>query len=301
MESAINWHDFYTLEKDRIVYTDEQLHIPGVHVLAHQILRHTTYAHKWHYHENSFEFTVAAQGIFTYSTISSSYQFSGEDVFIAFPSEIHGTNRVPVSMGKLYWFQLDTSDENHFLFMNPDAARETIAQLNAIPHHVIQAKNTEIQTVLRRAFQCARSGESPQLVASYLQLFLHLVISYSQKENSTISSDIEKTLQYIQAHITNELSLEELAALVNLSCSQYKQKFKKQMGISPRRFINQQKIEAAKSLLLKGMSVTDIAMQLGFNSSTYFSTVFKQYTLYTPRDYIKTAMNDPSCKNKEPL
>lgn len=58
------------------------------------------------------------------------------------------------------------------------------------------------------------------------------------------------------------------------------------MGISPRRFINQQKIEAAKPLLLNRMSVTDIAMQLGFNSSTYFSTVFKQYTMYSPREYL---------------
>lgn len=140
--------------------------------------------------------------------------------------------------------------------------------------------------MLHNAFQCAHSGETPQLTASYLQLFLHLLISHSQKEHSAVSSDIAVTLQYIQEHIASELSLKELAALVNLSCSQYKQKFKKQMGISPRRFINQQKIEAAKPLLLNGMSVTDIAMQLGFNSSTYFSTVFKQYTMYSPREYL---------------
>lgn len=294
MESAINWHDCYENIKDRIIYTDDQLHIPGVHVLAHQILRNTTYAHKWHYHENSFEFTVATQGIFTYSIPGSSYQFSGEDVFIAFPNEIHGTNRVPVSMGKLYWFQLDTSNENQFLFMTPNAARDTIFQLNTIPHHVIRAKNTEIQAVLRNAFQCAHTGESPQLTASYLQLFLHLIIAHSQKEHTFMSADIEKTVQYIQDNITTELPLEELAALVNLSCSQYKQKFKKQMGISPRRYINQQKIALAKSLLLDGMSVTDIAMHLGFNSSTYFSTVFKQYTLYSPREYIKFIPNDPN-------
>lgn len=292
MESATNWHDCYTFEKDRILYTDKQLHIPGVNVLAHQVLRNTTYAHLWHYHENAFEFTVATQGIFTYTTEYSSYQFSGEDVFIAFPNEVHGTDRNPVSMGELYWFQLDVHDVNRFLFMNPDAARDTISQLNAIPHHVIRAKHTEIQSVLRSAFNCAHSGKNPQLTASYLQLFLHLLIAHSHLETFSISSDIEKTLQYIREHITDPLPLEELAALVNLSCSQYKQKFKKQMGISPRRYINQQKIEAAKPLLLDGMSVTDIAMHLGFNSSTYFSTVFKQYTLYSPREYL----NLPSSK-----
>lgn len=82
-------------------------------------------------------------------------------------------------------------------------------------------------------------------------------------------------------HITSEISLEELASIANLSCCQYKQKFKKQLGISPRHYINQQKIENAKILLMEGMSVTDVAMMLGFSTSGYFSTVFKKYTLYT--------------------
>ena len=35
------------------------------------------------------------------------------------------------------------------------------------------------------------------------------------------------------------------------------------------------------------MSVTDIAMLLGFTTSSYFSTVFKKYTLYTPTEYLE--------------
>ena len=37
MFSAINWHDQYTLTKERIIYTQEQHHVPGIHALA----RHT--------------------------------------------------------------------------------------------------------------------------------------------------------------------------------------------------------------------------------------------------------------------
>ena len=109
-----------------------------------------------------------------------------------------------------------------------------------------------------------------------------------------MSPDIGRTLDYILDHITSELSLEELASLANLSCSQYKQKFKKQLGISPRRFINQQKIEQAKQLLQEGMSVTDIAMFLGFNTSGYFSTVFKKYMLCTPMEYVKSLQDKES-------
>ena len=38
---------------------------------------------------------------------------------------------------------------------------------------------------------------------------------------------------------------------------------------------------------MEGMTVTDIAMLLGFTTSGYFSTVFKKYTLYTPMEYVK--------------
>ena len=39
MDSAINWHDPYTFTKDRIIYTQEQHHIPGVHALAYHKIK----------------------------------------------------------------------------------------------------------------------------------------------------------------------------------------------------------------------------------------------------------------------
>src|SRR5699024_2076536 len=101
--------------------------------------------------------------------------------------------------------------------------------------------------------------KNAQLTATYLQLFLHLLIESADKEQLRLSPDISRTLDYILENICERLSLETLASLANLSCSQYKQKFKKQLGVSPRHFINQQKVEYSKSLLLQGMSVTEIA------------------------------------------
>lgn len=287
MYSAINWHDQYTITKDRIIYTQAQHHVPGVHALAHHTMKDSIPSLKWHYHENSFEFTVSTKGTFSFSTCTSSYRFSGGDVFISFPDEVHGTNDIPISLGELYWFQLDISNPRSFLFMDENAASRMIARLNALPHHVVQANAREIQPLIQQAFYQAQMNAEPELIASYLQLFLHLVVISSNNEKFALSPDIGRTLNYILDNITSELPLEELADLANLSCSQYKQKFKKQLGISPRHFINQQKIEHAKVLLMEGMSVTDIAMLLGFTTSSYFSTVFKKYTLYTPTEYLE--------------
>ena len=287
MFSAINWHDQYTLTKERIIYTQEQHHVPGVHALARHTMKDSIPSLKWHYHENSFEFTISTKGTFSFSTQTSSYRFSGGDVFIAFPDEIHGTNDIPVSVGEIYWFQLDVSNPKEFLFMSEDTAIHMIKNLRALPHHVVQANAEEMRPLIQQAFYLAQRNEEPEFIASYLQLFLYLLIHSANNEKFALSPDIGRTLNYILDNITEELPLEELAALANLSCSQYKQKFKKQLGISPRHFINQQKIEHSKLLLLEGMSVTDIAMLLGFTTSSYFSTVFKKYTLYTPTEYLE--------------
>ena len=287
MFSAINWHDQYTLTKERIIYTQEQHHVPGIHALARHTMKDSIPSLKWHYHENSFEFTISTKGAFSFSTQTSSYRFSGGDVFIAFPDEIHGTNNIPVSVGEIYWFQLDISNPKEFLFMNEDTAIHMIESLQALPHHVVQANAEEMRPLIQQAFYLAQRNEEPEFIASYLQLFLHLLIHSANNEKFALSPDIGRTLNYILDNITEELPLEELAALASLSCSQYKQKFKKQLGISPRHFINQQKIEYAKLLLLEGMSVTDIAILLGFTTSSYFSTVFKKYTLYTPTEYLE--------------
>lgn len=288
MNSAINWQDQYTITKDRAIYVQEQHHIPGVHTLAHRTMTNAIPSLEWHYHENCFEFTIAAKGSINFCTQSSSYKFSGGDVFVSFPNEIHGTNTVPIALGELYWFQLDISNEDNFLYLNKETAHYMIEQLKEIPHHVVKANAEEVYPLLKQAFRLTQMGADPRMIATYLLLFLHLVIACSQKEQFLLTPDIGKTLNYILDHITSELSLEELASIAHLSCSQYKQKFKKQLGISPRRFINQQKIEYAKILLQEDMAITDIAMLLGFTTSGYFSTVFKKYTLRTPTEYIES-------------
>lgn len=287
METFPIWHDDYLFTKGRIVLTEQQLHIPGIRVFGHHALHNAIPSLNWHCHDNAFEFSMPAQGTFTFSTLNEDYPFSGGEVFMSRPDEVHGTNQVPVTTGALFWFQLDISDVSHFLFLNPEAAHELIMNLNSIPQHVIRTEIKKTLPLMEKAFELALEGTNTQMVASLLQLFLHLIIMYSRKEPSQLSSDIKIVLDYIAGNLTSDLSLEHLASLANLSCSQFKQKFKKQLGIAPRHFINQQKIEYSKQLLLEGKSVTETAMLLNFTTSSYFSTVFKKYTLFTPREYLQ--------------
>ena len=160
---------------------------------------------KWHFHENSFEVTVATKGTISFCTQTSTYKFSGGDVMVSFPNEVHGTNNIPITVGELYWFQLDVSDPKNFLFLNETAASDMIAKLQAIPHHVVNADAEEIHPLLKHAFDLARNEEDPVYIASYLQLFLQHIIASSHKEHFLLSPDIGRTLNYILDNITEAL------------------------------------------------------------------------------------------------
>ncbi|MFQ9872255.1 MAG: helix-turn-helix domain-containing protein [Oscillospiraceae bacterium] len=69
--------------------------------------------------------------------------------------------------------------------------------------------------------------------------------------------------------------------------SRFKQQFKEQVGVAPREYINNCRIEAAKELLsTREMPITQVALELNFSSSSYFSAVFKQITGMTPTQYL---------------
>ena len=112
-------------------------------------------------------------------------------------------------------------------------------------------------------------------------------------DHRLLSPDIEKAVFYMKEHLQSALPLEELADACGLSLSQFKQKFKAQTGISPRHYINYQKIQLSKQMLLGEKSVTDIAMELGFCNSSYFTSVFRRFNACTPSEYQRQKRNDP--------
>ena len=227
MQSITNHRDPFLISKDRITLTEVQLHIPGLRMIGHHNIYHVLEPLSWQYHEDAFEISLSVKGEFKFHTQEKLYSFSRGDVFISFPNEVHSTDQTPVSTGELYWFQLDISQEDHFLFLEPAAARQLIRQMMMIPHHIIHSEITVLLPLIKNAFDAALAGKDPHLVASYIVLFLHLLLSYVERNSLCISISMLHVLDYIHDNIADEISLEHLASIANLSCSQFKQNFKK--------------------------------------------------------------------------
>ena len=97
---------------------------------------------------------------------------------------------------------------------------------------------------------------------------------------------IEKVVNYIRKNIHNELPIEELANKCYLSKDHFIRLFRKEMHITPTKYINQRKIEQAQLLLItSGLAIKDISFKLAFDDISYFYRLFKEHTGVTPRRY----------------
>lgn len=97
---------------------------------------------------------------------------------------------------------------------------------------------------------------------------------------------LKKVTNYIKENYWMELSLSDLAAMVNLSPAYFCSLFKESYGISPINYLHNVRVECAKQLLEDtNKSVTDIAFEVGYQSIHYFSRYFKNHEGISPNDF----------------
>jgi AraC-like DNA-binding protein len=94
---------------------------------------------------------------------------------------------------------------------------------------------------------------------------------------------------YIEEHLPKRMPLSTLAQLVRLSRYHFCRAFKQSFGVSPQRYQNDRRIEYAKRLLANpDLSVTEVALQVGFGSSTSFAAAFRKITGLSPSTYSRS-------------
>lgn len=124
-------------------------------------------------------------------------------------------------------------------------------------------------------------------------LAVHLIRQYATTqpkipiyEGGLPQRQLLQVLDYIQEHLDQDITLSDLAALLNLSPFHFSHQFKRSIGITPYQYLLQQRIERAKQLLNQSdRSITDIAFLCGFSSHSHLSKQFRQLTGMTPKAY----------------
>lgn len=110
--------------------------------------------------------------------------------------------------------------------------------------------------------------------------------AFVQQQTGNVHSYSSKVLAFIDANYSQDISLDELAQVVNLSRYHLSREFKKDMGLSPMAYLAQRRVMEAKNLLMRtDYTVADISSTIGMSSASYFSQSFRKLTGMAPLAY----------------
>lgn len=118
------------------------------------------------------------------------------------------------------------------------------------------------------------------------ELVFHLVQIKGIQQVIHLEQDnpIYQSIKYIQDHITQPISIKQLAYDLNMSETNFCNSFKKIIGMTPKEYITNIKMTYAKDLL-KIQNVTEVAYELGYENISHFIALFKHKYGITPKHY----------------
>ena len=166
--------------------------------------------------------------------------------------------------------------------------------LMELPTFMSTEKRESYEAIFKKLIRCQNSTAEEDAVLLQ-SLLLELIYTLHQEAVATHrrcgigeNTTIDRALNYIEGHLTEDLRLETVASAVHLSPIHFHNSFKAAMGKTLRDYVEERRIKKAVDLLLTtDHSVTEIALACGFSSQSYFSYVFKRRMYKTPREYVQ--------------
>ncbi|MFC0454067.1 AraC family transcriptional regulator N-terminal domain-containing protein [Rhodococcus jostii] len=151
-----------------------------------------------------------------------------------------------------------------------------------------------LHSVLR--FLRALDGELDERVLAPICLqeivyrLLQIVCCQDPLEVASRESDADPTraaIEYIRSHLTESITVNDIAREVQLSESTFAHTFRATIGVSPYQFLKSERLDAARRMLITGSGnkVSEVGRAVGYSSASHFITEFKRRYAVTPREY----------------
>ena len=160
----------------------------------------------------------------------------------------------------------------------------------------IYKKGTTTADIADRIFdsmECERRGYELVCVGLMWQLLGDFASFTSQNDMSLAKSSeqiskLKNVLSFMHKNIDRRITLDELAQTAGMSPKYFCRVFKELTGKTPVEYLNYYRIESACEMLtLTDETVTEIAMNCGFNDMSYFSKTFAKYKGVSPNKFRK--------------
>ena len=150
-----------------------------------------------------------------------------------------------------------------------------------------------------RAPRCSLRGRRARADAS--QTWRNCLLHTSSKNTSRAAAEkpdfhsglpiwqLRKVEDYVREQLAEEISVETLAGLVELSPFHFSRVFKQATGMSPLQFVTRERITRAQQLIREtSRSLIEVALEVGYTSPSHFAKVFRRVTGVTPTEFRST-------------
>jgi AraC family transcriptional regulator len=95
-----------------------------------------------------------------------------------------------------------------------------------------------------------------------------------------------RVLDYVESNLSRDLTLDELARIVDLSLHHFARMFKKTIGVAPYRYILARRVEHAKGMLrATSATLVEVGLSAGFCSQSHFTSTFRRMVGATPAEF----------------
>jgi len=240
---------------------------------------------------DEYIFIYCVEGKGWINTQSVKYELIPNSYFIIPPHEAHTYGTQPDDPWSIYWLHFTGSKAellyNRFLDNNSNSDNKP--EVVTLPYSEQRTKH------FKNLISILESGYRLQHI-EFINLSLWQLLSsfiynnlYEQKNRQDFKKDsIDRAIEYMQDHIDQSITVEELSDYLNYSASYLYSIFKEHTGYSPIQYFNHLKIQRASQYLsFTNFSIKEISFELGFNDPFYFSRLFKKMMSISPSEYRK--------------
>lgn len=271
--------------KETVVYKEVQ----GFKV--HDNTDYETYPDHWH---TPIEIIMPIENYYDVSTKRELITMQEGDILLINSGVVHG---MPSTIhGERIILQADISLLHNVADI--ESTLSTIPQALLLSPDTAPSIHEQLKTLMLEIYREYFSGTiliSASIYGKLLEMLVLIGREYAGKRNAfdTVSGKpkehTEKLMtvcSYIHDHCTEDLCLDDVAALAGFSKYHFSRLFKNYTGVSFYKYLNKKRMEHAEKLLVDpSLSITEVALQSGFSSLSAFIRMFKLIKDCTPTEF----------------
>lgn len=197
-----------------------------------------------------------------------------------------------------YWAWKGEIEELH-IFLDPDSLSDAAAELGDRPFRLLDGIGIVDRTIMDIALRINSELAQPGICGRlFAQSMTHALVLQLLRGHSTLcgrdaferldipAHRLRAALEYIEAQLCADVSLEAIAEAANLSTFRFARGFRKAIGQPPHQYIIGRRLERAKDLLrTTDEGVGEVARRVGFASQSHFTAVFSKRCGLPPKRY----------------